>query len=651
MNTAFVTPSRIFGVFCVFIFAGVEFAAHAQSDWFPIGGEVSSVRYDTISYDGSQFLAAGDGRRYSISDDGINWETEVLTVPEVLSFGITQVVGSKKGWHAIYQVNSGGNYVFAGNPSNWTITGSSTIPSYRDATYGDDVQVILRSSRRSILRIPDGSGSVSFLDLPLPGRYNSIAFGDGVFVLCGDDGRILTSTNGSSWTSRSSGTSTNLSRVKFGQNEFFCVGEDGVLLRSDNGLAWEAIISDAGIYFYDVALYRNYYYVVALDPSPIFRSDRRGNLEDLGLRGAEISAIAASKNRIVVCGNRGLLAHSPDGEHWFNLDTQNGSETDEYAFIAEKGVVARHPIRGLEFSRDFKRWYASYSGEEFSRPFAHANTFYRYNFIDSGFYRSEDGLDWSLASEIPPLEGNLTDFSSVNGRLFAFDNGDLVGVLENAQQWTIPAESIRGNPIGLRFEDGLYILPTNIESVDFESVDGLSWSPRSPPGSQSFSSTYVEFQNAFYSTSSSGVIRSTDGNSWEPVDQALFDQYPDSYRDFFIVEGILYLSNYDGHIFSSPDGLNWSGQRVVVESSSSISEILEFNGDILAIAENGQIYSQSRIQKPTSAIETIQDSPTEFTFAATLSDTERLIAARESGFRFDRFGKRVFSFQQEKLIQ
>ena len=63
------------------------------------------------------------------------------------------------------------------------------------------------------------------------------------FVAVGDSGTILTSTDGTSWTSRTSGTTSNLVGVTYGNNKFFTMlgtmsSSIGTVLTSSNGISW-----------------------------------------------------------------------------------------------------------------------------------------------------------------------------------------------------------------------------------------------------------------------------------------------------------------------------------------------------------------------------------------------------------------------------
>jgi len=57
-------------------------------------------------------------------------------------------------------------------------------------------------------------------------------------VAVGQSGTILTSSDGTSWTSRTSGTSIKLMEITFGNSTFVAVGQEGTILTSSDGTSW-----------------------------------------------------------------------------------------------------------------------------------------------------------------------------------------------------------------------------------------------------------------------------------------------------------------------------------------------------------------------------------------------------------------------------
>ncbi|WP_457631287.1 WD40/YVTN/BNR-like repeat-containing protein, partial [Oceanithermus sp.] len=107
---------------------------------------------------------------------------------------------------------------------------------FESVAYGNGVYVIVGSDG-AIVTSPDGaswtargSGTDAWL--------YSVTYGNGTFVAVGDGGTILTSADGESWTAQTSGTSTLLYGVTFGNNTFVAVGKSGRTVTSTNGVDW-----------------------------------------------------------------------------------------------------------------------------------------------------------------------------------------------------------------------------------------------------------------------------------------------------------------------------------------------------------------------------------------------------------------------------
>ncbi len=69
---------------------------------------------------------------------------------------------------------------------------------------------------------------------------NAITYGASTFVVVGDDGTILTSTNGADWAAQSSGTANNLYGITYANGIFVAVG-GSIILNSADGDTWTAV--------------------------------------------------------------------------------------------------------------------------------------------------------------------------------------------------------------------------------------------------------------------------------------------------------------------------------------------------------------------------------------------------------------------------
>jgi hypothetical protein len=74
----------------------------------------------------------------------------------------------------------------------------------------------------------------------------SFAYGAGNFVCVGDSGAVSTSTDGQTWTERSSGTTNYLTDIRFFNGDFYAVGNNATFLHSGNGTHWHPLSTGKG---------------------------------------------------------------------------------------------------------------------------------------------------------------------------------------------------------------------------------------------------------------------------------------------------------------------------------------------------------------------------------------------------------------------
>ena len=79
-----------------------------------------------------------------------------------------------------------------------------------------------------------------------------VTYGNSIFVISGGAGTILTSTDGTSWTARTTATSNNLLRVTYGNGLFVTVGKEGTILTSSDGISWTSRTSGTSNRLYGV---------------------------------------------------------------------------------------------------------------------------------------------------------------------------------------------------------------------------------------------------------------------------------------------------------------------------------------------------------------------------------------------------------------
>ena len=164
------------------------------------------------------------------------------------------------------------------------VTSCAATAGKRNIFYSaDDNQYVISGSNGFLATSPD---LVTFTGRVNPSptfQFNSGTYGGGVYVVAGNSGHIIVSTNaGVTWVLQAAGVATNMNDVVYFSGTspptFVAVGVQGRTTRSSNGALWTAQILGGGVF--------------------------------------DFNAITASGSLLVAVGTAGAVWTSPDGATW-----------------------------------------------------------------------------------------------------------------------------------------------------------------------------------------------------------------------------------------------------------------------------------------------------------------------------------------------
>ena len=180
-------------------------------------------------------------------------------------------------------------------------------------------------------------------------NLHSVSYGNNQFVAVGDSGTILSSSDGTTWTIKNSGITNQLRSVTYGNNQFVAVGKSVKILTSPDGTVWT--IKNSGLtdgdYFYNTlnsVTYGNGKYVAvgtSVNDIPYWYGGQ-STMVLTSLDGITWTVNAASGNNgflgEVIYGNNQFVAvgfsynpliqTSPDGTTW----TTKSSDITSYSY-------------------------------------------------------------------------------------------------------------------------------------------------------------------------------------------------------------------------------------------------------------------------------------------------------------------------------
>lgn len=187
---------------------------------------------------GSAFVSRASSNSYGAyysSPDGSAWTqryTMGSSMTGVVGLGTTRVVANTQLAMAHYSTDSG---------ATWTAAATPPAAALYALAAGGGRVVGIHSAAANTRYSTDGNTWSNGGALPTSANA-AIAYGAGLFVVVGNAGAIATSPDSTTWTSRTSGVSANLTHVIFTGTKFVAVGQASgtipVVLTSPDGITW-----------------------------------------------------------------------------------------------------------------------------------------------------------------------------------------------------------------------------------------------------------------------------------------------------------------------------------------------------------------------------------------------------------------------------
>lgn len=376
--------------------------------------------FNSIFFDGNQFVAMGSSTTMYYSSDGTTWtekawekDSSFVTVYSItyatyadhqrIAIGNYSVYSPYTGYHEDIIMTSSDGIKW----SHW-----KTLDHLYSATFGNNVFVAVIDNG-GIITSPDGvSWSKTY---KINCLLSSIAFGNDMFMCSGDDGRMLSSRDGKNWDYISFESAEIIQNLSFTNNRFFA-GTSGKFFTSSNGNAWtikttmpdyvvRSVTYGNGLFTAVGGFYRPY--TVFEDTGAIWTS-RDGAIWNPIFTKFDLYSIAYGNNLFVAVGspisNIGKVVTSEDGITW--TDDEYLSQPfllNSVAFGNNRFVAVGYIFNGMAgmsqaiiSSLDGKKWTeSSTSSSQRLNSVAFANN----RFVAVGnrgeIWSSSNGTTWS----------------------------------------------------------------------------------------------------------------------------------------------------------------------------------------------------------------------------------------------------------------
>ncbi len=283
----------------------------------------TSERLDGVVWTGTKFSAISSSGKVFSSTDGVTWTSAQGTPPWWIE-GLTWNEGK------YVAIGAGGKIATSPDATTWTQQTSGTSNTLHGAAW----------SNGPVATTVDPVAALANLRPLIVSR---------VLVAVGESGTVLTSSDGATWTARTSGTTARLRAVAGQIGLLVAVGETGtVILSTNDGISWSARDSGITETLRGVATSTTRFVAVGGRTNGLVRYSDDGTtwvaatLPTVG----KLRAVTWGNGKFVAVGATGAVLTSTDGATWTSQNANTSERLDgafwtgsKYSVLSETGKV------------------------------------------------------------------------------------------------------------------------------------------------------------------------------------------------------------------------------------------------------------------------------------------------------------------------
>jgi hypothetical protein len=380
-----------------------------------------------------------------------------------------------------------------------------------------------------------------------------VVYGSNQFIVVGERGTILSSTDGFKWSLRTSGTTNTLAAVTYGNNLFIAVGPPftpcliicpstpAQVLTSSDGITWNIQNISTTSSISDVTFGNDTFLAVGIS---IFGSANGLDWSQINSGTTSVLNKITYDGSYAAVGDDGSIITSDNGSAW--VVQSSGTTNDLYGITFGNNIIIAVGDGGIILSSsDGKTWIEVSKGRI---PAFIQIVYEKDKFVAVGsagtILTSADGKNW-----VQSHSGVDSDLSGVS-----FGNGTFVAVG--------------------KYKECSFCSPSNTILV---SSDGISWSKVSGPDTIDSYRKISYGNNTFVALASSAVIISNDGITWKRIPLEW-----DYLYDIKFGNGTFVIVGAYGLILTSTDGVNWTQRTSGVANQNLYS--VAFGNNIFVTA-------------------------------------------------------------------
>ncbi|WP_342549006.1 Ig-like domain-containing protein [Paenibacillus sp. FSL P2-0089] len=171
--------------------------------------------------------------------------------------------------------------------------------------------------------------------LPVGINVNGVAIGSDTLVAVGGEGKIVAASSTSTWAVSNSGVSEDLNSIihKGAGGEFVAVGDNGIVLTSTDGVSWTPSDGSAGFNWNGVSYGDGTLVLVGDSGMIMIKNDNRPDWEIVfSATNENLNAVAYGNGKFVAVGDNGTVVMSKDGSDWTKVTSKTTNKLNGITF-------------------------------------------------------------------------------------------------------------------------------------------------------------------------------------------------------------------------------------------------------------------------------------------------------------------------------
>ena len=253
----------------------------------------------------SNYVAVGDLGLILTSPNGIDWDVE-LTPASATNSVLLGVGGSTNFFLA---VGSQGTVLWATNTFLWNALASRPTTNDLQGVCFDGSRFILCGGNGTILTSENGTNWTR-RTTPTNVFLMSVETFPGGLVAVGDSGVILTSLDSTNWVRQPSGTTNWLSQVRYLNGQLLAVGENGTILVSTNGTSWTARTSGLSSWLNAADYVDGVWFIAGNQDTMLISTDTTNWVNSGTITMKSLYGLVIYQGQLVTVGSEGVIIRS-----------------------------------------------------------------------------------------------------------------------------------------------------------------------------------------------------------------------------------------------------------------------------------------------------------------------------------------------------